>query len=320
MSGGCCTITRNGALPSSSAAASKDAKAKSAALAQQPTKPATQQKAGGSCGSDITGTDHTAPASNGSDDCKAAARSLHAARVLKGKKQFSLLAPEEYKKAAAAAQRAGDTELMLKIIREAEQPDAPIADKSDPYKEGLVRSANAISDAAKELLSKPVTCSDMKDAEALYSRAAKDFLDADEIEKANEVNRRNTALVETLDSLETQGKCKVQQAFIKQLPASITNAQTDNTTKCQAALESLKKLDQPTANMASIGEPTDAQSTPSNYNVVVAKMKLAAEGCNVPNAQPYTLRECLAARIYMAQEGTAPDVISAILEHAGCSK
>jgi hypothetical protein len=86
-----------------------------------------------SCGSDITGTDNASPAPD-SGDCKDARRSLNAARQLRKQKQFSLLAPEEYKKAAAAAQRAGDTELMLKIIQEAEQPDTPATDKPDPYK------------------------------------------------------------------------------------------------------------------------------------------------------------------------------------------
>ena len=182
-----------------------------------------------------------------------------------------------------------------------------------------MRSANAMSDAAQALLSKPVTCSDMRDAEALYLSAAKNFLDADEIAKVDEMTRKHTALVETVDSLETQGRCKVPQASTKQ-SASITNNQTDNSPKCQEALDRLKKLDEPTANMASIGGPTDTASPRTNYNVVVARMKLAAEGCNVPNAQPYTLRECLAAEFYMAQEGTPPNTISAIVEHAGCSK
>jgi hypothetical protein len=272
-----------------------------------------------SCGSDITGTDNASTAAN-ANDCKEAHRSLNAARQLRKQKQFSRLVPEEYKKAAAAAQRAGDTELMLKIIREAEQPDAPVADKPDPHKEGLVRSANAMSGAAQDLLSKPVTCGDMKDAEALYLSAAKNFLDADEIAKADEMTRKHTALVETVDRLETEGKCQVPQASAKQSLASTTNSQSDNTAKCQEALDRLKKLDEPTANMASIGEPADTASPRPNYNVVVAKMKLAAEGCNVPNARSYTLRECLAARLYMTQEGIAPNAISAIVEHAGCPK
>ncbi|MEO6839541.1 MAG: hypothetical protein ABI192_02125 [Bradyrhizobium sp.] len=267
-----------------------------------------------SCGSDITGTDNALPAPNASD-CKDARRSLNAARQLRRQKQFSLLAPEEYKKAAAAAQRAGDTELMLKIIQEAGQPDAPTTDKPDPYKEGLVRSANVMIGGAQEILSKPATCSDMKDAAAMYLSAARSFLDADEFAKTNEMNDKHNAVAETVDRLEAEGKCHSPQPSAK-LPSTPTaDNRANDPAKCQEALDSLKKLGDQSANMASIGEPAGR-----NDSLVVARMKLAAEGCSVPNAQPYSLRECIGARLFMTEQKTPGNEISAIVERAGCPK
>jgi hypothetical protein len=287
--------------------------------APSPPAPPQQQAAASppataSCGSDITGTDNASPAPNASD-CKDARRSLNAARQLRKQKQFSLLAPEEYKKAAAAAQRAGDTELMLKIIQEAGQPDAPTTDKPDPYKEGLVRSANAMIGGAQEILSKPATCSDMKDAAAMYLSAARSFLDADEFVKTNEMNDKHNAVAERVDRLEAEGKCHSPQPSAKQPATPTVNNQAADPAVCQRALDRLKKIDEQSANMASIGEPAGR-----NGGIVVARMKLAAEGCIAPDAQPYSLRECIGARLSMTEEKTPANEVSAIVERAGCPK
>jgi hypothetical protein len=268
-----------------------------------------------SCGSDITGTDNASPAPN-ANDCKEAGRSLHAARQLRKQKQFSLLAPEEYKKAAAAAQRAGDTELMLKIIQEAGQPDVPATDKPAPYKEGLLRSAKVASDGAQEILSKPATCSDMKDAAAMYLSAARSFLDADEFAKTDEMNNKHNAVAETVDRLEAEGKCHSPQPSTKQPSTSTADNKAADPAICQEALDRLKKLDEQSANMASIGGETPSR----NGRVVAARMRLAAQGCTAPDTQPYSFRECIGARLFMTEEKTPANEVSAIVEHAGCPK
>ena len=75
--------------------------------------------------SDITGTSDTSSAPT-SQDCKDANRALHAARVTREK--YPLVSADEYKKAAEAARRAGDTQLELNILREAATapPSAPL--------------------------------------------------------------------------------------------------------------------------------------------------------------------------------------------------
>ncbi len=67
--------------------------------------------------SDITGTSSTAPAAT---HCKDADRAVYAARQIR--ESNPRVAADEYKKAAAAARRAGDTNLELSILREAVEP------------------------------------------------------------------------------------------------------------------------------------------------------------------------------------------------------
>jgi hypothetical protein len=101
----------------------------SGGAAQPVSPPSTQQQASplphqqpASCSSDITGTDDPSSASR-SQNCRDANRFLHAARVTREK--YPVYADDQYKKAAASARAAGDTELELSILREATSPPAP---------------------------------------------------------------------------------------------------------------------------------------------------------------------------------------------------
>jgi hypothetical protein len=84
--------------------------------AQHPPAPEAAPRKSASC-SDITGTSSTAPAAS---YCRDADRALYAARQIR--KADPQVAATEYKKAAAAARRAGDNTLELSILREAMEP------------------------------------------------------------------------------------------------------------------------------------------------------------------------------------------------------
>jgi hypothetical protein len=133
-SSGCCTSTRIGGAPAAAAAApertappktERPASDQPAArrdpappkqTAERSSAPAATVKSvrpsSTSC-SDITGTGSTAPAAT---NCRNADRALYAARQIR--QSNPQLAATEYKKAAEAARRAGDSQLELSILRE----------------------------------------------------------------------------------------------------------------------------------------------------------------------------------------------------------
>jgi hypothetical protein len=88
--------------------------------------------------SDITGTKSTAPAVT---HCKDANRALHAARVTREKSPA--ISADEYKKAAAAARRAGDANLELSILREATTAEAARNPAPATPQESMVASREA---------------------------------------------------------------------------------------------------------------------------------------------------------------------------------
>lgn len=178
MTGGCCTATRVGPAPAVAAAAppgksaspkseqsasdqssgkqrsapskqtaektdkKKDDMARKAKVAAQEPEPAKMASRRSSSCSDITGTGSSAPAAS---HCKDADRGLYAARQIR--QSNPQVAAAEYKKAAAAARRAGDHDLELLILREAIEPAAsvvvavaaPTATPSQPTTSGVPR-------------------------------------------------------------------------------------------------------------------------------------------------------------------------------------
>ena len=217
MSGSCCTLTRLGAPPAAPAvAASKPTQAtpptQSPALKQQPLTGSPSKKA--SC-SDITGTGSTTPAAN---DCKDANRSLHAARVTREK--YPVLSQYEYKKAAAAAQRAGDTQLELTILREA---TAPPPTKPSAYIERcnqLMQEAQPDITAAEAIEKEDPSCAGLTAAAEHYYTVGKLFFRAIELGQAenqllsscpylktNEFLLRRDRLLYRVDDMKAQKLC-----------------------------------------------------------------------------------------------------------------
>ena len=120
----------------------KEAKKQEAASSRPVASSNNVMRKSASC-SDITGTNSTAPAAN---DCKDADRSLYAAR---GARQSAPnVAAQEYKKAAAAARRAGDSDLELSILREATSSEINIASAPSAPAETPSTSPRAISGAS----------------------------------------------------------------------------------------------------------------------------------------------------------------------------
>ena len=125
-----CTVTfRNPPVPRcGGSGTAKAAAEKKLAIKTRPPEPTSATKSGETAGnigsksascSDITGTSSRAPAAT---HCKDADRALYAARQIR--QSNPKVAEAEYKKAAAAARRAGDTNLELNILREAVEPAA----------------------------------------------------------------------------------------------------------------------------------------------------------------------------------------------------
>jgi hypothetical protein len=120
--------------------------------ARQPTvPPPAQQQQSTSC-SDITGTNSTAPAAT---NCKDAIEDRAVARV--NRKKDPELSKYGYKKAAAAARRAGDTNLELSILREATSSDVaavaapntvPQGSGAPPKEMGTASNAEPVSTSA----------------------------------------------------------------------------------------------------------------------------------------------------------------------------
>ena len=131
MSGSGATLTRVGAVPAITTPALRQqpniarnnlaSPDKKAGARQKPTPNSLSKSA--SC-SDITGTSDTSSAPT-AQQCNDANRALHAARVTREK--YPVYADDQYKKAAAAARAAGDTQLELSILREATSPPVPPA-------------------------------------------------------------------------------------------------------------------------------------------------------------------------------------------------
>lgn len=136
------------------AAAKKEASSPSAVKRGEAPSSATPKSA--SC-SDITGTGSTAPAAT---HCKDADRALYAARQIR--QNNPQVADAEYKKAAAAARRAGDTTLELNILREAVEiaasataaavaPSAPVAPAGPVAAAASASAAPAAADAVRRM-------------------------------------------------------------------------------------------------------------------------------------------------------------------------
>jgi hypothetical protein len=169
--------------------------------------------------SDITGTKDTSPAAS---DCKDAGSSLRAARVIR--KQYPEYAEEQYKKAAAAARRAGDTNLELSILREATVPAAPEPPPPDPASDDAcaapMREAAADITGAQAIERNDPSCAGLLHAAENYFSAGRIFfrsikpgMSSDQVvnscanKKTNEMFLRRDALIYRVDRMREAGKC-----------------------------------------------------------------------------------------------------------------
>jgi hypothetical protein len=250
MAGGCCRLARLGPPPAPpNVAAAKPAPTVPTASPNQASTPSKS----GSCGSDISGiAKNSEPASS---DCTAAKRALHSARVTR--KKYPLVSAEEYKKAAAAARRAGDTQLELVILREAANPPpdpptdaelcaklmgearayitaAEAAEREDPTCEGLTTAAERYFDVGK-LFFRAIAAGQTKDQ----------VLRSCPYQKTNEFLLRRDKLLYRVDDMRAQGLCdrrKPQPVVVK---GGGTTQDTGNNQErrkeCQAVLSKLER-------------------------------------------------------------------------------
>jgi hypothetical protein len=291
------------------------------APATQPAVPPTNSTPKSSSCSDITGTKDTTPAAN---DCKDAGSSLRAARVTREK--YPAVSSDEYKKAAAAARRAGDRDLELSILREAAAPADPANQPAqNPDNVANVSEANTYLTAAKAAEANDPTCDGLARAAENYLQAAKLFLRADEIKKTNESLQRHDALNELVDRAKQEGRCHAPVREASSPPPNSGKLGDDRPAEeCKQKLADIDKLlARPGSNMNSIGdEPASGDKAKPAPNIasiaIVAKVKLAAQGCRDPDAGPFSELECRVASYDMRTQGIVGAEADAILEKANC--
>jgi hypothetical protein len=339
MSGGCCTITRVGAAPPVLSSDSKQPSSKQqlpagltkdlhtkidqgkstrAANTAQPTAPPNPVYSKSASCSDITGTNSTAPAAT---DCKDAIADRDVARA--NRKKDPELSKFGYRKAAEAARRSGDIDLELSILREAETPSA--ADKPDADRDSNLQDAQTYLTAAKAGEENDPTCTGLTNAAENYLQSAKFFLRADQVKKTDELLLRHDALIALVDRAKQEGRCRspVRETNIPPLKSEklgdglLTDA-------CKQKLADIDKLlARPGSNMNSIGDESagddKAKAAPNVASIaVVAKVKLAAQGCRDPDAGPFSKLECRVASYDMRTQGIVGAEADAILEKANC--
>jgi hypothetical protein len=196
----------------------------SGGAAQPVSPPSTQQQASplphqqpASCSSDITGTDDPSSASR-SQNCRDANRFLHAARVTREK--YPVYADDQYKKAAASARAAGDTELELSILREATSPPAPQPPLEEACAEPAREAASYIK-GAEAIEKEDQSCDGLLQAAQKYFTAGSIFLRAikpgltnEQIEascenkKTNEMFHLRDALINKVERKRDAGECR----------------------------------------------------------------------------------------------------------------
>lgn len=111
--------------------------------------------------SDITGT--SSSTSPNASHCRDADRAVYAARQIR--QNNPQLAAVEYKKAAAAARRAGDTSLELSILREAIEPATVVEAPAKPGGAGEIATGPAIGSVPRMWDGSRQTCSTANDLE-----------------------------------------------------------------------------------------------------------------------------------------------------------
>lgn len=207
LTGPCCVSTRVGAART----AAKTAVEKTAAT-HGPTGQVNDMAKSASC-SDITGTSSTAPAVS---HCKDANRALHAARVTREK--YPAVSADEYKKAAAAARRAGDTQFELSILREAITPP-PTAPAEKPCADAMREAASYLT-GAEAIKKEDRSCRGLTQAAENYFTAGKILIRAIKIDQsqeeiansceyktANEMFLQRDELNDLVDKMRQNGLC-----------------------------------------------------------------------------------------------------------------
>jgi hypothetical protein len=211
LTGPCCVSTRVGALRT--AAKTVVEKSAGAQGRKGEVKDQVNDMAKSASCSDITGTSSTAPAAT---HCKDANRALHAARVTREK--YPAVSTDEYKKAAAAARRAGDTKLELSILREAVTPP-PAAPEEKPCADAMREAASYLT-GAEAIKKEDRSCRGLTQAAEnyltagrIFIRAIKPDLSQEEIanscgyKTANELFLQRDALNGLVDKMRQNGLC-----------------------------------------------------------------------------------------------------------------
>jgi hypothetical protein len=260
----------DGRAATAAAAPSRKTKAPAPA-AQQAAAPSNPAPGSASC-SDITGTSSTAPSPA---DCKEANTYLHSARVIRA--QYGLLAQEQYKEAAKSYRLAGDIAKAEAALAEAALSDEAFeakqnsarADQPNPVREALLRSADTMLQSARQIDSRPATCSEFRDAAAFYFQAGRFLLEGGETKRADEIFLRRDFLINQVDRLEQEGRCKATVALAPAL------APDD---KCKDVADAVKYVRR-------VGGDLDKLNS------------LSTPACNVAEIKRAIFRECI--RIYM---------------------
>jgi hypothetical protein len=245
----------------------------------KPSGSSKTEQTSASC-SDITGTNSTAPAA---DDCKDANTFLHSARVIR--KDYGLLAQEQYKQAAKSYRLAGDTAKADAALREAALSDqafdaeqnAAAMNQPNPVREALLRSADTMLKSARDIDSRPATCSEFRDAAAFYFQAGRFLFDAGETQKADRIFLRRDFLNNEVDRMEQEGRCHAHETHTPAFASS---------EKCKPVVEAVKYLRRIGGDLASL----NSLSTPS---------------CNIAEIKRAVFHECI--RIYMDDEMDASE-------------
>ncbi len=237
-----------------------------------------------SCGSDITGTNSTAPAATA---CKDGFASLRAARITR--KKYGVYAQEQYKKAAASFRLAGDiggaeaAEREARLaddVFDAQQKDAERAiDAKKQQAEG--EATQKIAEKIEEGAFEDGSCADLEVAASYYRDAARAFLNADVYDKASLAVQRDVRLGKIVKQAQAEGRCdrKLSKADRKSLhPPNGGDELADDPHDC--------------AGMR-------ARLTPAAPNQAWIDDQMSRSNCH-PDGTPMTLRERLKAALEKA--------------------
>ena len=277
--------------------------------------------------SDITGTkDDTPSSAPPPGDCKEAGTLLHSARVTR--KQYPEYAQEQYKRAAAAARRAGDINLELIILREATAPQAPEPPTPDPASEQAcaapMREALADLTGAQAIEKNDPSCVGLLQAAEnyfsagrIFFRAIKPGLSNDQIarscenKKANEMFWRRDALIHKVDRMREAGMCS---------PKRVADAPPPTNTPPMIPPDECKKVvSELVRQRTSLDGRTDADSINLLSLIDTKAIELAAQGCRSPNELPITTRSCEVAKLTWSMKDNVPaEEIARRLKAAGC--